>query len=494
MKLAALLEKVDAVYLSGSGDAEIASVVQDSRKVTEGSLFICISGLESDGHRYIMQAVEAGAAAVLMERVPEEAEEAAAEGTCVFLQTTDTRVALAYISAAWFGYPADKMTMIGLTGTKGKTTTAHMIKSILEEAGYRTGMIGTVGAWIGEEKVPTINTTPEPYELHELFDKMYRAGCRFVVMEVSSQGLKQKRTLGITFACGAFLNISPDHIGRGEHADFAEYLMCKQMLFSQTGQAIANIDDEHWQEVTQAAEKVFTISARREADLSASQIQNLYSPGELGSVFKLSGKLKGDVRIHMPGRYNVENALAAIAAAYLMGISFSDILSGLQKVSVKGRTQVFRDPLHGSTLIIDYAHNALSMESLLQMLKGYEPARLICLFGGGGNRDRHRRTDMGRISGKYADLTIITMDNPRYEELKEINADIIRGLDESHGKYQIIEDRREAIQYAIDQSRKGDIIALIGKGHEEYQDVQGRKYYFSEEKIITEYLQAESQG
>lgn len=485
MKLKDLLVEVEKISVTGDELTEIQSVAYDSRKVVQGSLFVCVRGYRSDGHDYIQAAVEKGAVAIVVEETP-----AFLVDVAVVL-VPDSRSALAHISAAWFHYPARQMTVMGLTGTKGKTTTAVMIRKILENAGYKTGMIGTLGAYIGDRKLEfdkNTPTTPEAYELHSLFADMLQEGCQYVVMEVSSQALKQKRTEGITFACGAFLNISPDHIGEGEHKDFEEYLACKKLLFSQTVNTVANIDDPRWREVTAYGKKITSISVSQEADFMADRIENLWEPGLLGAKFRISGKMEGEVILCMPGNYNVENALVAAAMTSLAGVTSSCIISALKEVTVKGRMQVLQGIPEYATFLIDYAHNALSMESLLQTLKGYQPRRLICLFGGGGNRPRQRRLDMGRIAGKYADLTIITMDNPRFEPIEQINADIIEGLKVHGGNYQVIIDREEAIKYLIDNCAQGDIVALIGKGHEEYQEIEGVKYHFSEEEVVAGYL------
>ena len=484
MILANLLSEIEYTCLQGDINTDITNIVYDSRLVRPGSLFVCIRGFVTDGHRFVQKAIDAGAAAIVVEDAA-----AVAAGAC-FLQVEDSRLALAYISAAFFGKPAEKMTMIGLTGTKGKTSTAHMIKNILEQAGHTVGMIGTVGAFIGSEKLDTKNTTPESYELHSLFDKMYRAGCSHVVMEVSSQGLKQQRTAGIRFHVGAFLNLSEDHIGDGEHADFEEYKACKKLLLRQTDRMVINIGAPYGEEFLAAAGNAVTVSATGDADLAAQNIRNIWDTELFGVSFHAAGLFDHDLTVSMPGLFNVENALVAAAVTNLCGIDPIIIDRGLRTVSIKGRTQLIRASTHGAVVLIDYAHNALSMESLLHMLKGYEPKRLICLFGGGGNKPKQRRYDMGLIAGKYADLSVLTTDNPRFEELADINAHIIEGLNVYGGDYKIIDDRKEAIEYLLDNSRSGDIIALIGKGHETYQEIRGVKYPFCEEEIILNHLGA----
>ncbi len=512
MKLNQLLKGIEYELLQGDIELEISDVEYDSRKVKEGALFVCMSGFATDGHGYIAKAHELGAKAILVEKSLEECHEAMAKKAAedgfgdtyvpysmTVVKTADAKKALALLSATWFGNPADELTIIGLTGTKGKTTTAHMIKSILEAGGKKSGMIGTIGNMIGEERIPTKNTTPQSFELHKLFREMVEKGCSHCVMEVSSQALMLDRTYGITFDYGAFLNISPDHIGPGEHSSFEEYLGYKKKIFSQTKTALINIDDEHG--ASFAAEgvdssKVYTISTKRNASLFVENMEDIWEPDLLGSKIVVktgeedtaSFEPSGEYVIPMPGRFNAENALIAISICSLCGVDNASIAKGLRATSVKGRTQVVREASHIATFIIDYAHNALSMESLLSMLKAYNPSRLICLFGGGGNKPKQRRYDMGEAAGKYADLTILTEDNPRYEEIEDINNDIIVGLNVHNGKYDIIIDRKEAIEYLLANAKQGDIVALIGKGHETYQDVKGVKTYFCEEEIIKDYV------
>lgn len=492
MRLKKLFKNIEYNLHAGSDDIEIHSIAYDSRDVKEGTLFVCLCGEHADGHDFIEQAVKMGATAIVFENtyVLNVQQENAAKNI-VMLGVDDTRKALAYLSAAWYSYPADAMTMIGITGTKGKTTTAHMIKRILEKDGFVVGMIGTLGAYIGDEKYPTKNTTPESYELHHLFYKMREAGCTHVVMEVSSQALKQHRTDGITFEYGAFLNISPDHIGIGEHVDFNEYFECKKQLFKQSKQIIVNMDDPSWEEMTGGV-SVCTTSREDNADYMGINIHNTWEEGLLGVEFTLCGSLadtlKGGLSLHIPGDFNVENALIAIAITHQIGAGREAITKGLRTVYVKGRTQVIPSAAHFLTILIDYAHNALSMESLLKMLREYKPKRLICLFGGGGNKPKQRRYDMGAMAGKYSDLIILTTDNPRFEQVEDINQEIIKGIREYHEKYITILDREEAIHYLIDNCGKGDIVALIGKGHEEYQEIGSHKFFFSEEQIIEQYL------
>lgn len=482
MKLSEILKNVEYTCIQGNVDVDITGIELNSSRVKEGFAFICVKGAKVDGHSFAADVVKAGAAALIVEdsvNVPENV---------AVIQVADTKKALAGVSINWYDNPAAKMKIIGVTGTKGKTTTTHMIKAILEEEGYKVGMIGTVGAFIGSEKYTTINTTPGAFELHALFDTMYKAGCQYVVMEVSSQAIKLDRVAGVEFAYGAFLNISPDHISPTEHASMEEYFECKKKLFLHTGPVVVNRDEPKWQEAVEYASKgVTTVSHKTEADFMASEIHNIWEKGLVGVDFQLTGKRTASVRVNMPGEFNVENALVAIAVADLAGVKDSSIVNGLKKAYVKGRTQLLRNASSFTTILIDYAHNAVSTENLLSMLKSYHPGRLIVLFGGGGNRAVARRYDMGEAAGKYADLTVLTMDNPRDEEVEEINKTIIEGLNVHGGKYITIIDREEAIRYVLDHAQKDDIIALIGKGHEEYQEIKGKKYHFSEEEVVEKY-------
>lgn len=482
MKCSKLLENLTYKVLSGSTETEICAVVNDSRKLEEGCLFICVRGASFDGHRFAAEAVKKGAAALLVEEPVEVPE------NVTVIQVENTRYAMALVSAAWFGCPDRELTTIAVTGTKGKTTTTYMIRSLLEQAGHKVGVIGTIEVVIGDEHIPVNNTTPESYDIHRYFRQMVDAGCDAVVMEASSQGFKLDRTAGIIFDYGLFTNLSPDHIGPNEHADFAEYLSCKAKLFIQCKKGFANIDDEHYEEVTKGALcPVSTFGLAEGADLRATDIELTRDTDFLGVDFNLSGTLEGKVSCGVPGTFNVHNALGAISVVADMGVSLSDICQVLKNFTVKGRVQIIPTG-YDYTLIVDYAHNAVALESILHTLRAYHPARLISLFGCGGNRSKLRRFEMGEVSGNLADLTVITSDNPRFEEPQAIIDDILTGIKKTDGEYISIIDRREAISYVMHHAQPGDIVVLAGKGHETYQEIEGKKYHMSEEEIVADVL------
>lgn len=485
MKLSKICEGLEYICLKGSMDIEIADIIYDSGKVTEHTAFVCMVGAVTDGHDYIKSAIEKGASALVVEREPECD---VPEG-CTVIKTESTRYALALMSASYFGHPAEELVTIGLTGTKGKTTTTYMIKSVLEEAGKKVGLIGTIGALIGEEKLPAKNTTPESYELHKMFRAMADAGCDYVVMEVSSQGLKMDRVAGITFDYGIFTNLSPDHIGPAEHASFEEYAECKSILFRHCKTGIINIDDEHAQDIMKGHTcGIKTLSVKQDADLMAGAIGYLDEEGQIGMHFTTTGCMNVYAAVHVPGSFSVYNSLVTMLTCHLAGIDDEAILRGLDKAKVKGRVELV--PVSKDfTVIIDYAHNEVSTRSVLTTLKEYHPKRMICVYGGGGNRSKLRRYDMGEVTGELADLCVLTCDNPRDEEIADINNDIKIGLAKSNGKYIEIEDRKEAIRYCIENAKKGDMIVLLGKGHEDYQEIKGVKYHFDEREAIAEIKQ-----
>lgn len=484
MRLRELLENLEYECLQGSVETEVSAVVNDSRKIVPGSLFICIEGANFDGHQYAVEAAAKGARALLVSRRPE----AALPEQVTVVRVRDTRYAMAFVSAAWFGHPAEKLKIIGITGTKGKTTTAYLVRSILEHAGIRCGLIGTVETIIGDQVQPALNTTPESYILQEDFARMAEAGLEAVVMEVSSQALKQHRTQGFWFDYGIFTNLEPDHIAPNEHPDLEDYLRCKGLLFRQCRVGIVNGDDAHTQKVLEGHTcRLETYGLGEGNMLRAENLELVHVPGQLGVDFHVAGLMDFDAEIPAPGRFSVYNALCAIAICRHFQVEESTIRSGLREGKVKGRIE--KIPISGKfTLFIDYAHNAMALESLLTTLREYRPHRLVCLFGCGGNRSRQRRFEMGEVSGRLADLTVITSDNPRFEEPEAIMADIRTGMERTQGKYVEICDRREAIAYVISHAQEGDIVVLAGKGHEDYQEIRGKKYPMDERVIIRELL------
>ena len=482
MKLGTLLESLEYTIVQGSTDTEVKGVEYDSRKVQEGSLFLCIRGAVADGHTFVPDVVNKGAAVLVVEE-----EVTVPEGITV-VQVEDTRYAMACISAAWFGHPARELKTIGVTGTKGKTTTTYMVKSILENAGYKVGLIGTIEAIVGEKVIPAANTTPESYVIQKYFREMADAGCDCVVMEVSSQGLMLHRTAGFIFDYGIFTNIEPDHIGPNEHRDFEHYLQCKAMLLKQCKVGIVNRDDEHFERMIEGHTcQLETFGFSEEADLRAEDAELVSRPGYLGISYHLRGLLDFRVEIDIPGKFSIYNSLTAIAICRHFRVSQENIVKALKKAKVKGRIEMIKVS-DDFTLMIDYAHNAMALESLLTTLREYHPHRLVCLFGCGGNRSKLRRYEMGEVSGKLADLTIITSDNPRYEEPQAIIDDIKVGIGKTEGKYVEIVDRKEAIAYAIHHGEPGDIIILAGKGHEDYQEIEGKKYPMDERVLIADIL------
>ena len=486
MVLAALLEKLEYELVSGSEDMQIENVVYDSRKVTEGSLFICIEGGTADGHTFIPDVVKKGAKALIVTKDVSGLLPADADVTVI--RVKDSRYALAFVSAAYFGHPAEKLKVIGITGTKGKTTTTYLVKSILEHAGHKVGLVGTIEAVIGQEHIPANNTTPESYVVQEYFAKMVEAGCDTVVMEVSSQGLMLHRTQGFVFDYGIFTNIEPDHIGPLEHKDFADYMHCKGLLFKQCRVGIVNCDDAHYQDVIRDHTcKIETFGFAENADYRAQDLKLISGAGFLGIDFKARGKVNLDIELHAPGRFSVYNALCAIAICNHFGVTADEVKEALLQAHVKGRIELVKVS-DDFTLMIDYAHNAMALESLLTTLREYKPKRLVCLFGCGGNRSKLRRYEMGEVSGKLADLTVITSDNPRNEEPQAIIDDIKVGISKTDGKYVEIIDRKEAIAYVIRHGQPGDVIVLAGKGHEDYQEIKGKKYPMDERDIIADVL------
>ena len=508
-QLGELLQDLNYTLLTVQGDAiqehravrrvenlEITDITDDSLKAVQGGLFFCIEGAVRDGHEFALQVLEKGARVLVVEKMPDlsSLKDRVWEGKEPFLVLVkDSRRAMALMSAAWYGHPARELKTIGVTGTKGKTTTTYMVRSILEAAGIRTGLIGTIETLYetpeGEVRIPSGNTTPESIALHRELRRMVDSGVKALVMEVSSQALKLHRTAGFVFDLGIFTNLSPDHISPIEHKDFDDYLHCKSLLFRQCRVGILNGDDPWCGRILEGHTcRVETFGLGENNDLCAKEIELIQTRGELGIAFNTVGLLSLHAHIPAPGRVSVYNALCAMAVCRHFGVSEENIRNALRNVHVRGRTEMIKVS-DDFILLIDYAHNAMALESLLTTLREYVPGRLVCVFGCGGNRARARRFEMGEVSGRLADLTIITSDNPRFEEPMDIIADIVTGIEPTGGNYVTVPDRKEAIRYAIGHGQPRDIIVLAGKGHEDYQEIRGKKYPMDERELIREVLE-----
>ncbi len=485
MKLAELLKTLDFKLINGSLDTEVSDITNDSRKVKEGSLFFCISGANFDGHTFAKNVCDMGAAVLITEKEVEDINDA------TVIRVPSTRYAMGVISSIFYGEPSRKLTVIGITGTKGKTTTTYMIREMLMAAGHKTGLVGTIEIIDGKEVMPSLNTTPESLLLHKKLKDMVDNGLDSVVMEVSSQGLMLDRVAGVDFDYGIYTNLSPDHIGPNEHASFDEYRMWKSKLFTLCKEGIFNIDDENAAlMIKNATCNINTFGKDEDADYSASGHELSSYDGVLGIEYMLGGRKSERIQVDLPGDFSIHNSLAAIAVADMMGVPMDKICEILKTIKVRGRVEMI--PISDKfTIMIDYAHNDVSLKSIIEAIREYKPKRLVTLFGCGGNRSRDRRFSMGEVSGRMSDLTIITSDNPRFEEPDMIMADIKTGIDKTDGKYIMIADRKEAIRYAIMNATEGDVIILAGKGHEDYQEIKGVKHHMDERDLIKEILEEE---
>lgn len=488
------LPGMEYILEQGSLDQEVTEVVYDSREAALGAVFVCMAGTRVDSHMFVPEVLKLGVRVLVTER--EIDGELKASGltkeelaSVTVLRVESARSALAYLSGARFGHPARRMITIGVTGTKGKTTVTHMIKAILEASGRKVGMIGTTGTFIGDEVTPTVNTTPESWQLHEAFQRMAKAGCEYMIMEVSSQGIKMHRVDGITFDYGIFTNISPDHIGPDEHEDFKEYLYWKSRLLKQCRVGLVNRNDSHFEEIIRDAScelynyRILEEEGATDADFTASHIRYVSRPDFVGTEFDVKGRCKMDVCLGIPGLFNVDNALAALGVCSFLDLPGDRVSRALKHIRVNGRMEIVYSSARCSVLV-DYAHNAVSMESLLTTLRQYHPKRLVVVFGCGGNRSKERRYSMGEIGGRLADFCIVTADNSRYEKVEDIIRDIRGSIEKTGGEFMEIPDRRKAIEYSILHARSGDMIAVIGKGHEDYQEVGGVRHHFLDREVI----------
>ena len=480
MKLQELLAGIPVLDAAADLETEITGVSYDSRRTKPGDLFVAMTGFATDGHQYIGKALENGAAAVLCQQTPET--------DCPYIQTEDSRRALAVVGANWFHHPASGMTMIAVTGTNGKTTTTYLLKAILEQTlGAKVGLIGTNQNMIGQEVIPTERTTPESFEVQHLFRQMADAGCTHVVMEVSSHALALDRVYGVRYQVGIFTNLTQDHLDF--HKTMEAYCDAKAILFRNCGTGVVNADDPWTPRLMRNAScKVLTYAEHAPADLRA---ENIGLGADHIAFDAVTETERVPVRVNIPGGFMVYNTLDVLGAALALGIPLKDSARVLAAVPhVKGRVEVVPTPGRDYTVLIDYAHSPDGLENVLSSVQGFAKGRTIALFGCGGDRDRTKRPKMGKTAAEHADFLVITTDNPRTEKPGAIIEDILPGLEGSVTPYTVIEDRVEAIHWAMDHAEAGDVIVLCGKGHETYQEINHVKHHMDEREIVADYLKA----
>ena len=484
MELKSILSGLEGLKVRGNLDVNVKEIKNNSKAVEKNDMFVAIKGFDDDGHNHIVEAIKNGAKVILaqedeidkniIKEIPED---------IVLVLTKDTRYALAIVACNFYKNPSKKMKLIGVTGTKGKTTTTYMIRDILEKHGIKVGLIGTVASYVGDKKIAdNENTTPESLKLQEIFSKMLEEKCEAVVMEVSSQSLKLERVAGCDFDIGVFTNLAEDHISTKEHPNMEDYFNSKVKLFKMCKKGFINADDVYSIMIPKLVPECqfSTYGIDNHCDLLAKDITvtNQYAD------FKVKiGDKNERVKVSIPGRFSVYNSLAAIAVAMQFGCNSEEIKGALENIRVPGRSELVDNKL-GLTIMIDYAHTPESLEKILSAVKIYTKGRVISVFGCGGDRDKIKRPMMGEVSGRVADYTIITSDNPRTENPEEIVKDIEEGIKKTNGKYECIVDRKEAIKKAIKMANKRDMIVLAGKGHEQYQEINKKRYPFDESEIV----------
>ena len=486
MELKKILVGLEGLKAKGNLDLDITGLESNSKNIKEGYMFIAIKGYSVDGHDYINNAIEAGAKVVMVQEGC-DLKKIKLPADVTIIMARDTREALAICSCNFYGNPSRKFKLIGVTGTKGKTTTTYMIKEILEKSGHKVGLIGTIATYINGKMISeSARTTPESIELQKTFAQMVEAGVEYVVMEVSSQSLKLHRVDGCNFDIVVFTNFSEDHISEKEHPDMKDYFESKLKLFKMCDNGIINVDDLQVSKIPRLLpeNKIMTYGIDNYCEVLAKDITitNSYVDFRV----KVSDRNER-VKVDIPGRFSVYNALAAICVAKKIGISSDKVIEALAEIKVPGRSEMVPNKKE-IPIMIDYAHSPESLQNILSAVKSYTRGRVISVFGCGGDRDKGKRPLMGEISGKIADFTFITTDNPRTEEPEEIVKEIEEGMKKTNGKYKVVVDRKEAIKEAIEMANKLDIIVLAGKGHEPYQEINGTKYPFDERIIVKEII------
>lgn len=484
MKLTKILNNIDYKLIKGNIDIEIKDLSYDSRNIKPNYAFIALIGIDTDGHKYISDAIKKGATCIIICKDIEVKEDV------TVIKIKDTRTELSYLSANFFENPQDKLIKIAITGTKGKTSTSWMIKQILEKNNDKVGVIGTVGTYINNKLYSHKNTTPESYQIQKFMNIMVKENVKYLVMETSSQALKVGRINNINFDYGIFTNLSIDHVGPREHPTYDDYVSSKAKLFKQSKIGIINTDDSEYKKIIKNATcKIYTYGTNDNNDLKINNIKYINKATFLGTEFSITGTINDTIKVSSPGKFSAYNATAAISLCNLLKIDTKIIKEALEEFHVDGRCEILNIN-NKFKIVIDFAHNKLSMESIINTMKQYNHNRIITIFGCGGGRSFERRYELGEISGKLADLSIITTDNPRNDDIDDIISDIKKGVENQKGEYLVIKDRKEAIEFAISNAKENDIILLLGKGHETYQEIKGIKYPFNEKEIINNYLKS----
>ncbi|EHK2333968.1 UDP-N-acetylmuramoyl-L-alanyl-D-glutamate--2,6-diaminopimelate ligase [Clostridium perfringens] len=482
MILKSLLKGLDYEVIKGNEESKVQNIRYDNRKIEQGDAFVCVKGFKVDGHSFIGDAIKKGAKTLIVQ------EDVSVQEDITIIKVRDTRKALAIMSSNYFGNSKDKLKIIGITGTNGKTTSAFIIKSILEKAGFMTGLIGTIANYIGNKKVDAVRTTPESYELHELFKNMVDAGVEYCVMEVSSHSLELDRVYGIQFEEGIFTNLTRDHLDF--HKTFENYYNAKFKLFERSNHSIINLDDPYGANIVKDIEergvktKVSTFSIEKESDFKAFEIKSHSN----GSEFKVNLESIEEFSINIPGEYNIYNSLGCIICAYNLNIPMDKIKEGLSDVVIPGRCElVAKEKNLPYSIIIDYAHTPDGLENILSTVKAFTKNRMISVFGCGGDRDKVKRPQMGKIGCELSDIAIITSDNPRSEEPMDIINDIVKPL--NYDNFVIEVNRKEAIRKAMNMALEGDVIVIAGKGHETYQILKDETIHFDEREVVYDILE-----
>lgn len=482
MILKSLLKGLDYEVIKGNEESKVQNIRYDNRKIEQGDAFVCVKGFKVDGHSFIGDVIKKGAKTLIVQ------EDVSVQEDITIIKVRDTRKALAIMSSNYFGNPKDKLKIIGITGTNGKTTSAFIIKSILEKAGFMTGLIGTIANYIGNKKVDAVRTTPESYELHELFKNMVDAGVEYCVMEVSSHSLELDRVYGVQFEEGIFTNLTRDHLDF--HKTFENYYNAKFKLFERSNHSIINLDDPYGANIVKDIEergvktKVSTFSIEKESDFKAFEIKSHSN----GSEFKVNLESIEEFSINIPGEYNIYNSLGCIICAYNLNIPMDKIKEGLSDVVIPGRCElVAKEKNLPYSIIIDYAHTPDGLENILSTVKAFTKNRMISVFGCGGDRDKVKRPQMGKIGCELSDIAIITSDNPRSEEPMDIINDIVKPL--NYDNFVIEVNRKEAIRKAMNMALEGDVIVIAGKGHETYQILKDETIHFDEREVVYDILE-----